>query len=50
MTIQTSEEVADGPRPYVVAGRIALGLYVNAVKPESILVNDAVNPIIARAA
>ena len=47
MTVQTAEEITNRARTYIVAGRIAFGLDVNAIKAESILVNDPVNAIIA---
>ena len=50
MAVEASEEIPYRARAYVVADGIAFGLNVNAVEPECVLVDHAVNSVIATAA
>jgi hypothetical protein len=47
VSIEAPEEVPNRPRSYVVSGCIAFGLYVDTVKSECVLVDHAVDAIIA---
>jgi hypothetical protein len=50
MTIKASEEVSNRPRADTVAFSISFGLYVNTIKSKGILINHAINTVIAAAA
>lgn len=47
MTIQAAKEITDRARPDIVTGSVALGLDVYPVEPKGVLINYAVNTIVA---
>ncbi len=47
MPVKAPEKVPDGSGPYVVAFSIPFRLNINPVKPEGVLINHAVNAVVA---
>ena len=50
MAVEATKEVADCTGPNVIAGSLTPGLNINAIKPQSVLVDHPVNAIIAATA